>query len=155
MCLWCRRPTFDPWVGNIPWKIIPLECCVGFSLQHHGSVITLCVCVCVCNESKLYMYLLHLDPPPNPTPPGHHRMPGWAPCVIYQLPRSYLFYTRQCVCVSATFSIHPMHCVHKCIVYVCVSVPSTQIGSSVPFSWIPYICFNILYLVFSDLPHSV
>ena len=24
---------------------------------------------------------------------GHHRMPGWAPCVIQQLPASYVFYT--------------------------------------------------------------
>ena len=41
MCLWCRRPMFNPWVGNIPWRIIVLVS----ALQHHEPVITLCVCV--------------------------------------------------------------------------------------------------------------
>ena len=27
------------------------------------------------------------------TPLGHHKVPGWAPCVTQQLPTSYLFYT--------------------------------------------------------------
>ena len=32
-------------------------------------------------------------PDPHPTPLGHHRVLGEAPCVIQQLPISYLFYT--------------------------------------------------------------
>ena len=32
-------------------------------------------------------------PPGSPPPPGHHRSPGWAPCVIEQLPTCHLFYT--------------------------------------------------------------
>ena len=42
-----------------------------------------------------------------------------------------------CMYVDATFSIHPTvslpHYVHKSIHYICVSVPSLQIGSSVQF----------------------
>ena len=32
-------------------------------------------------------------PSTSPTPLGHHRAPGWVPCIIQQLPNSYLFYT--------------------------------------------------------------
>ena len=31
-------------------------------------------------------------PLPHPTPLGLQRLPGWAPCVIWQLPASYLLY---------------------------------------------------------------
>ena len=48
--------------------------------------------------------LLSLPPQPQPTPLDHHRAPGWAPCVIQQLPTSYLFYTWWCIHVYATFS---------------------------------------------------
>ena len=33
--------------------------------------------------------------------------------------------------------------------YICISVPALQIGSSVPFFYIPHICINIHYLFFS------
>ena len=32
-------------------------------------------------------------PPPHCTPLGYHKVSGWAPCVLYQLPTSRLFYT--------------------------------------------------------------
>ena len=35
------------------------------------------------------------------------------------------------------------------LLYVCMSIPALQIGSSVPFFQIPYICVNIQYLFFS------
>ena len=35
--------------------------------------------------------------------------------------------------------------VHKSILSVCISIPALQIGSSVPFFYIPYICINIQY----------
>ena len=41
------------------------------------------------------------------------------------------------------------HCVHKFILYVCVSTPALEIGSSIPFFWIPYIFANMQYLFFS------
>ena len=44
--------------------------------------------------------IIHVSPPssasfpsPDPTLLGHHRVLGWAPCVIKQLLTSYLFYT--------------------------------------------------------------
>ena len=40
-------------------------------------------------------------------------------------------------------------CVHNSIPSVCVSSPSLQIGSSIQFFQIPYICANIQYLFFS------
>ena len=49
------------------------------------------MCVCV----YIYIYtpsLLNLLPSPHSTPLHHHRAPDWAPCVIQQLPASYLFY---------------------------------------------------------------
>ena len=48
---------------------------------------------------------------------------------------------------SATLSILPtlvfLHCLHKSIFYVCISIAALQIGSSVPSFQIPYICVNI------------
>ena len=39
--------------------------------------------------------------------------------------------------------------VHTSVLYVCVSISALQIGSSVPFFYIPHICVNIRYLFFS------
>ena len=60
--------------------------------------------------------------------------------------------------VNWTLSVHPAlsfpFCVHKSVLYVCVSIPALQIGSCVPFVQIPYIhvcvcvCVNIWYLFF-------
>ena len=57
--------------------------------------------MCVCIYIYIYLSLsLSLSPPsllslplPHSTPLGHHRAaPGWAPCVIEQLPTSFPFY---------------------------------------------------------------
>ena len=65
-------------------KIIALQSHVLVSaVQQHESVIT------------IHIYPLTLEPPsspPHPVPLGHHRAPGWALCVIQQLPTSCLFY---------------------------------------------------------------
>ena len=141
---------FDPWVGNIPWRIIVV---LVSALQHHESVITLCVCVCVCNESKLCMYPLHLEPPPKSTPPGHHRVPGWAPGVIYQLPRSYLFHTQQYIYTSILLSQFVPRAVST-------SAFSMSVFLFLPCRWVHqyhfpgfhiyaliyYICFSLNYL---------
>ena len=52
------------------WRKIALQCCVGL---WYNSV----------NRPWLHMHplLLNLPPLPHPTPLGHHRAPGWAPCV--------------------------------------------------------------------------
>ena len=47
------------------------------------------------------------SPPPHPTPLDLHREPGWATCVIKQLPTNNPFYRWLCIYVNATFSICP------------------------------------------------
>ena len=63
------------------------------------------------NQLFIYIHPLPLgDPsrPIHPTPLGHHRALSWAPCVIEQLPTSYLFYTRYCIYARAIFqSVSP------------------------------------------------
>ena len=61
-------------------KIIALQSHVVlvYAVQQHESVIT------------IHIYSLTLEPPSSP--PCRHRAPGQAPCVIHQLPTSYLFY---------------------------------------------------------------
>jgi len=50
-----------------------------------------------------YIYIpLPLEPLSHPTPLSHHRAPGWAPCIIKQLPSSYL--TRGSVYMSMSLS---------------------------------------------------
>ena len=87
---------------------------------------------------------IHVSPPcwtslPPPLPPdvGRHRAPSWAPCAVPQVPTSYLFYAWQCIYVKPNLPIHPIlpfpHCVHTSVLYICISIPALQIGSSVPF----------------------
>ena len=46
-------------------------------------------------QRKSAIYPIPLEPssPSHFTSLGHHRAPGWAPCVIYRIPTSYLFCT--------------------------------------------------------------
>ena len=105
----------------------------------------------------MYTRPLPLEPslqlPTDPTPLGCHRALGWASCMIQQLPTCYLLYTCLCICFNATLSICPTlffpHCVHKSVLYVCASIAALQIGTSVSFFYIPYVCVNIWYLLFS------
>ena len=55
-------------------------------------------------SNQLYVYIYPPPPPRVPfsalshsIPLGHHRALSWVPCVIQQLPTSYLFYTWQCI----------------------------------------------------------
>ena len=54
------------------------------------------------------------------------------------------------VCVCHSLPIHPTLpfplCVHTPLLYVCISVPALQIGSSALFCQIPYTYVNIQYL---------
>ena len=43
--------------------------------------------------------------PPCPTPLSCHKALGWAPCIIQQIPTSYLFYIWKCLHVNATLSV--------------------------------------------------
>ena len=62
------------------WRIISLQCCVGF-----------CCITWISHMYTCILFLLALLPIPHPTPLGHHRAPEWAPCIVQQLPTSYLF----------------------------------------------------------------
>ena len=86
---------------------------------------------------------------------GHYRVLSRVPCAIQQVLISYLFYIQQCVYVNPNLPIYPSPSPpfplgsHKFVIYVCVSIPALQIGSSVPFFQIPHVCINIQYLFFS------
>ena len=101
---------------------------------------------------KVYIYissLLCLPSTPHPTLLGCHRAPGSVPC--YSATFYDLFYTWLCIfqCYSPKMSsLSFPHCVHKSILYVCISIPALQIASSVLFFQSPYICVNIQYLFF-------
>ena len=73
------------------WRITALQCCVGFC--HMTTWI-----------SHQYTYVpsfLNLPPNcPHSIPPGCQRALCWAPCVIQQLPTSYLFHI-WCACMNA------------------------------------------------------
>ena len=74
----------------------------------YWSIIALrCVSFCCTTKWVSYMYTYLSLPSPTASFLGHHRALGWAPCVIRQLPTSYLFYTWSCIYVCATLSIHP------------------------------------------------
>ena len=82
-------------------------------------------------------------PDPHTTPLCQHRALGCASYPIGQLPTSHLLYTRECINVSATLSVHPTFsfpgCVHKSVVCVCVFVTTQQTALRCPF--ILDICF--------------
>ena len=130
--------------------MITLQCCIGFC--HTSTWI-----------SHRYTHVLSLlnlpltyppQLPPHPTPLGCHRALSWVPCIVQQLPISYLFYTWWYIYFNAIFSVRPTHSfphkeretVHKSVLYV--SVPPLQIGSSVPIL-LDSICVNIWYLFYS------
>ena len=101
--------------------------------------------------------IVHIPPPCRASLPSLH--PPFEVITEPQagLPLSYssfspaIHFTHNSVYVDAYFP-HQSHClpccVHKSILCICISIPSLQIGSSVPFFSIPYICINILYLFF-------
>ena len=104
-------------------------------------------CHTVMQISHNYMYIMFLPSLSHPIPPGHHRAQDWTPCAKQQLLTSCASYTWQGIYVDATFPICPTlslpDCVLKSILYICVSIPSLQIGSSI--SWcLLMITFNVV-----------
>ena len=51
-------------------------------------------------------------------------------------PTEWLSTNVQCICVCATVSVHPTlsfpNCVYKSVLCIWVSIPSLQLGSSIP-----------------------
>ena len=102
-------------------------------------------------QSVIIIYIYDVSLPPSPSSLGCYRVPGWILCVIQQLPNSYFthvhlvvcIYVCVCVCVCVCVYIYrcyflnlsyfhlpppPTNLYHKSILYICVSIPSLQIG---------------------------
>ena len=85
---------------------------------------------------------IHISPSrsiPHITPSQSSRLSQtevWAASVPEHLPTSYLWYTWQCIYVTASLSLslslHPLLCPR--LFSACVSIPTLQIDSSVPIS---------------------
>ena len=80
------------------------------------------------NQLWVYTWPLPLETPshllPQRTHLGCHRAPGWAPCVIQQIPTGSLFYMWQCMfsCYSLNSSqpLLPLLCPQVC--FLCVYI---------------------------------
>ena len=104
------------------------------------------------NHLYVYLYPL-LDTPP--TAPIHQSKSPQSTklCSLHYTAGSHpLFYTWQWTCVNPNLPVYPtlsfLPCVHTSVLYICVSILALQIGSSVPFFWIPHMRY-IRYLFFS------
>jgi len=101
-------------------RIIALKCCTGFCQITTGTSQN-CILICI-------LSLLSFPPPSCPTPSSSHTEPPG--CLYSRFPLTVCF-------THATFSVFPIlsfpYCVHNFILYVCVSIPSLQIGSLVLF----------------------
>ena len=84
---------------------------------------------------------------PRLPPQPHTQRPRLRSRFYKYLLTSPLFYIRMCICFNITLSILPTlsfpYCVHKSVLYGCVSFPAPQINSSVPFSYIPNTCVYV------------
>ena len=93
----------------------------------------------------MYTYIPSLLDAP-PTPPLEVITEHWA-----ELPALHCseFYTRCCIYVNPSLPIHPtlpfpadVYSSSPCLELL----PALELGSSVPFLWIPHTCINIRYL---------
>ena len=85
----------------------------SFSKLEDNYFILLCWFLLYKNVNETWVSIYPLPPEPpfthRPAPRGHHRALGGAPPALQQLPISYLFYIRYCVCFSATLHLaHPL-----------------------------------------------
>ena len=137
---------FGVWGLNTPpsfkkyfyWRIIALHNFL-FSVQPQ-------------HESAIGIHMsLPFEPPshlqPHLTPLVWYRALVWDSWAILKIPIGYLLYIWQCKFPCYSFhTAHPLlpspH-VHKSIPYACFSITVMKINSSVPFSYILYICVRI------------
>ena len=70
------------------------------------------------------------------------------------------YFTHGMVCISVltsqfipSFPCPP--CVHMSSLYVCISIPALQRGSTVPFFKIPHLCINLSYSFTLRAPRSL
>ena len=108
-----------------------------------------------CESASVY-----ISPPSGASLPPHHSTPPLQlitehqvelPVLYSSFPLAvshmvmYIFNATLSVCSALSFS----HCVCKSILSVCVSSLALQVCSSISSLLIPWLCFNIQYLVFS------
>ena len=98
------------------WRIIALQCCVGFCLQQGGSVIIICIYLHPSRSSR------------------SSRLSS--PCYRVAFHKLYvshiIVYKCQCYFLSSSHPFLPQLCPQS-VLYICISNPSLQIGSSVLF----------------------
>ena len=106
------------------------------------------------NQLYIHIYPL-LEPPshpPNLTLLGHHRAEL---TVLYTAGSHQLIISHMVVYIHQSQSPNLSHPFlpgfwsHMFILYICISIPALETGSSVPSFWISYICINIQYVFFS------
>ena len=111
------------------WKIIALQCCVGFC---HTTMWISCKYTCI-----LSLILCPILPPPPPSHPSRSSQSTVLSFLYYTAASLWISaHTRQCICQCYSLSSSPFSiplCVHKSGLYTCVSPPAWQIDSSVPF----------------------
>ena len=121
------------------WRIITLQCCVGVCLP---STWISHKYICVPSSGHT------LAPTPS-HPPGCHRAPWWAPCVIRQLPTSYQFIsgnTYDSMPLSQFVSLSPSPAVSK-VCFLCLhfySCPASGFISTILYIYVLiHICFSL------------
>ena len=122
------------------WRMIALQCCVVSAIQHHKSVITIHIHIHININININIYI--------PSSWASAQPPSSCPLRLLQSARlvslgytaafpwlsvlHMAVYICQCYFLNLPHPFLP-HCVHKSTLYVCVSIPSRQIGSLVPF----------------------
>ena len=97
------------------------------------------------NQPYAYTHPLPLGPPFPPIPPNQAITEHRAELLYSRFPLA-IYFTHGCIYVKPNLPIHPtllFPTMSMSILYICLSIPALQIGSSVPFFQIPHICTNI------------
>jgi len=124
-----KAKHFFQFINFINWRIIVLQCCIGFC---HTST----------TESAIGIHepsLLNLPPTPHPIPSlsvvtdtgfiflCHTANSHWPSILPMGM---YIF---QCSSLNLSHPLLPSHSVHKSVFYTCISIAALQKGLSVPF----------------------
>ena len=98
------------------------------SIQQHKAAII------IHTHCPFLVFLWSSSPPPHRIPPGHHKVPGQASVLHSNFPSAIRLTPDT---ADDTFSTHPAlslpHCGRRSILYICLSFPSLEIGSSKSF----------------------
>ena len=103
---------------------------------------------------------LNLAPTSTPSYPSRLSQSNRLSSLCYEENSHKLPILQMVTCVSVLLtSVHPIlsfpGCAYKSAVYVCISIPPQQIGSSVPFFCILQVCINKHLFSLSDFLHSI